>query len=193
MSVNDTYRASSLEPEPKLTAENTTEQIAELKGLIPPSSVPVIAIDLDDVLCSTNILVAQCTCNLLAPLRNLTSLLISLGHNQTYGTQMTLDDFYCTLITDRHVPMHDGHIVQIITTGRQVVLMQCLLISNSFIPPESVLGNAFDNSHKGQGVLYQRSDITCAARTWRTRGRGGLACAGISLDHRHSSGQRATC
>jgi hypothetical protein len=68
MSVNDTYRASSLEPEPELTAETTAEQIAELKELIP--SGPVIAIDLDDVLCSTNFVVAQCKC---IPLTRLTS------------------------------------------------------------------------------------------------------------------------
>lgn len=62
MSVNDTYRASSPEPEPEpeLTAEATTEQIAELKELIPPSTGPVIAIDLDDVLSATNLVVAQC-------------------------------------------------------------------------------------------------------------------------------------
>lgn len=70
MSLNDTYRASSQEPEPELTPEKTTEQIAELKELIPPSSDPVIAVDLDDVLCSTNALVAQCTCILPTRLRN---------------------------------------------------------------------------------------------------------------------------
>ncbi|KAG1864636.1 hypothetical protein DFJ58DRAFT_904855 [Suillus subalutaceus] len=51
------------------------EQIAELKESIPPSSAPVIAIDLDDVLSSTNAVVAQ-------------------WHNEIYGTQMTTDDFY---------------------------------------------------------------------------------------------------
>jgi hypothetical protein len=65
MSVNDTYRASSPEHEPELTPETTAEQIAELKESIPPSSTPVIAIDLDDVLSSTNAVVAQCTCILL--------------------------------------------------------------------------------------------------------------------------------
>ncbi|KAG1885588.1 hypothetical protein F4604DRAFT_109614 [Suillus subluteus] len=75
MSVNDTYRASSPEHEPELTAETTAEQITELKESIPPSSAPVIAIDLDDVLSSTNAVVAQ-------------------WHNETYGTQMTTDDFY---------------------------------------------------------------------------------------------------
>ncbi|KAG1754986.1 uncharacterized protein EDB91DRAFT_264516 [Suillus paluster] len=75
MSVNDTYRASSPEVEPVLTAETTAEQIAELKELIPPTSGPVIAIDLDDVLSSTNAVVAQ-------------------WHNETYGTQMTTDNFY---------------------------------------------------------------------------------------------------
>jgi hypothetical protein len=76
MSVNDTYRASSPEHEPELTPETTAEQIAELKESIPPSSTPVIAIDLDDVLSSTNAVVAQ-------------------WHNDNYGTQMTTDDFYC--------------------------------------------------------------------------------------------------
>ncbi|KAG2754434.1 hypothetical protein P692DRAFT_20827618 [Suillus brevipes Sb2] len=75
MSVNDTYRASSPEHEPELTAEITAEQIAELKEAIPPSSAPVIAIDLDDVLSCTNAIVAQ-------------------WHNETYGTQMTTNDFY---------------------------------------------------------------------------------------------------
>lgn len=65
MSVNDTYRASSPEHEPELTAETTAEQIAELKEAIPRSSAPVIAIDLDDVLSCTNAIVAQCTCILL--------------------------------------------------------------------------------------------------------------------------------
>lgn len=75
MSVNDTYRASSPEHESELTAETTAEQIAELKESIPPSSAPVIAIDLDDVLSGTNAVVAQ-------------------WHNETYGTQMTTNDFY---------------------------------------------------------------------------------------------------
>lgn len=75
MSVNDTYRASSPDHEPELTAETTTEQIAELKESIPPSSAPVIAIDLDDVLSRTNAVVAQ-------------------WHNETYGTQMTTNNFY---------------------------------------------------------------------------------------------------
>lgn len=75
MSVNDTYRASSPEPEPELTAEITTEQIAELKELIPPSTGPVIAIDLDDVLSATNFVVAQCAYILRIRLR-------STGHNR---------------------------------------------------------------------------------------------------------------
>ncbi|OAX44907.1 hypothetical protein K503DRAFT_13335 [Rhizopogon vinicolor AM-OR11-026] len=73
MSMNDTHRVSSTEPQPVPAAETT---ISELKDLIPPSSDgPVIAIDLDDVLCSTNIELAE-------------------WHNKVYGTQMTLSDFY---------------------------------------------------------------------------------------------------
>lgn len=75
MSVNDTFRASSPEPEPALTAETTAQQVAELKELIPPTSAPVIAIDLDDVLSSTNAVIAQ-------------------WHNENYGSQMTTDNFY---------------------------------------------------------------------------------------------------
>ncbi|KAG1787844.1 uncharacterized protein HD556DRAFT_932900 [Suillus plorans] len=75
MSVNDTYRASSPEHEPELTAETTAEQIAELKESIPPSSAPIIAVDLDDVLSCTNAIVAK-------------------WHNETHGTQMTTNDFY---------------------------------------------------------------------------------------------------
>ncbi|OJA07628.1 hypothetical protein AZE42_01122 [Rhizopogon vesiculosus] len=93
MSMNDT---SSTESQPVLAAKTTVEQISELKDLIPPSSDgPVIAIDLDDVLCSTNVELAECAYILLTRLRSTGHKTVNiLGHNKTYGTQMTLNDFY---------------------------------------------------------------------------------------------------
>ncbi|KAH7915133.1 hypothetical protein BJ138DRAFT_1109953 [Hygrophoropsis aurantiaca] len=79
MSVNDTFRASSPQPSEEFTngeAKITSaEQLAQLTSLIPPTSGPVIAVDLDDVLSQTNVVVSR-------------------WHNDTYQTEMDTSNFY---------------------------------------------------------------------------------------------------
>ncbi|KAH7927387.1 hypothetical protein BV22DRAFT_283956 [Leucogyrophana mollusca] len=83
MSINETFRASSPQPDAtspngEATSEHQTsaEQLAQLTALIPPASGPVIAVDLDDVLSQTNVVVSH-------------------WHNEMYKTDMDLSKFYC--------------------------------------------------------------------------------------------------
>ena len=60
---------------------------------------PLICVDLDDVLSQTNRVVGECTakvCPLVAPERA-DQAPSDVGHNDTYGTHMTLNDFHCKL------------------------------------------------------------------------------------------------
>jgi hypothetical protein len=55
---------------------------------------PVIAVDLDDVLSQTNATIALCMfCARLLIMSSLIS--IHTGHNEKFGTDMTLNSFYC--------------------------------------------------------------------------------------------------
>jgi hypothetical protein len=71
-------------------------KLAKLAALSPPTDSldPVIAVDLDDVLSQTNRMVAQCQSSRLFPTR-MQRLDECLGHNDNFGTEMDLSQFYC--------------------------------------------------------------------------------------------------
>lgn len=62
---------------------------------------PLICVDLDDVLSQTNRVVAECKEKLgpLAAQGRADRGLSDAGHNDTYGTHMTLQDFHCKLLS----------------------------------------------------------------------------------------------
>lgn len=68
-----------------------------ISQLASASSAPVIAVDLDDVLSQTNLVVAQCTHDSPADVAFAAQLTTPFaGHNETYGTDMDLSSFYCS-------------------------------------------------------------------------------------------------
>ncbi len=81
---------------------------------------PIIAVDMDDVLSQTNEVVALCKygSNCLWASDGILSVTKS-GHNEAYGTDMKITDFYCTLFV-LHVSIHLMNFGQIIIIGRYV-------------------------------------------------------------------------
>ena len=65
------------------------------------TSKPLICVDLDDVLSQTNRVVGECRSKSrpMATQERSDRRLSDAGHNDTYGTHMTLDDFHCECIT----------------------------------------------------------------------------------------------
>ena len=67
---------------------------SSLDEILTASNKPLIAVDLDDVLSQTNRAVIEC--EWLTSLLPYIFCLHPLGHNDAYGTQLTLSSIYCT-------------------------------------------------------------------------------------------------
>lgn len=69
--------------------------VADING----SGTRTIAVDMDDVLSQTNRAVAECKKNRNSDYStHFDYFLLDTGHNQRYGSSMTLDDFHCQSI-----------------------------------------------------------------------------------------------
>ena len=76
--------------------ERPDDEVSLSKLKLTDSGGPVIAVDLDDVLCQTNSAVAHC--KLSSALFYHSSLLTSCplaGHNERFGTDLDISKFYC--------------------------------------------------------------------------------------------------
>ncbi|RXW23837.1 hypothetical protein EST38_g2000 [Candolleomyces aberdarensis] len=93
------------------TLEEEREAVDKLVTVPSTATGPLIAIDLDDVLSQTNQAVADCEDSTLRQFDAVSSIfLTNSGHNDIYGTQMNLSDFFivCTgQFTDAHKKGHE--------------------------------------------------------------------------------------
>ena len=81
-------------------ADNAPSGAALQEAGLTSTHKPLICVDLDDVLSQTNRVVGECRSKVCPPAaqERTDQGLSYAGHNDTYGTHMTLDDFHCECI-----------------------------------------------------------------------------------------------
>ena len=132
---------------------------------------PLIAIDMDDVLCQTNASVAE-------------------WHNETYGTNMNLDLFYCKTHPIITYEMH-----KFTSPMARLPLLEGMTRKNRFsayqflITQESLLGNRPPSVSEDSRFL---SFLALYQRPARSRSCGSSSRppgCGLSIDHRDCTQQ----